>query len=159
MLFKRYIIPGIMAVGAVLMTACGHESVAQQLDSAEQALNENDPATARTICDAVSGDGGESLSVADLCRLSIIYMKLSDVIDQDVNTASATQCFDRAIKLNSDSAIAFFNNLPIDEARHVELMMQLSGAIGSELSIEEFSDSLGYYIEMNDSLAGGDMAQ
>lgn len=118
---------------------------------AEVAVDEADYNTAKQICDDIFAAHNDStLSVNDLCRISIVYMKLSDIAAEDENTALATQCYRMAVSTSPDSARAFYRNLPIDEAQHVEVMATLEQWIDGNRDIIAASDSV--YTIISDSI-------
>jgi len=133
------------------ITACrSNGNTAIEIAAAEQAIAECDYALARSICETITTDSTTTLNVDELCRLSLIYMKMSDIEDSDINTAAATQCYRNALKIDKDSARLFYDNVPIDEARHVEIMSQLDRILSSSRDIYIDDDSIN--AELLDSL-------
>ncbi len=112
--------------------SCGTDNNRDAIEAAEQAMASGDYRLAQSICDTFVTDSTSTLSAGELCRLSLIYMKMSDIDDSGVYTAAATQCYRSALRADSDSARLFYDNVPIDEARHVEIMMQLDRMLGRD---------------------------
>lgn len=127
---------------ALCVMSCG-SATSDDITVAEVAVAEADYDTAKKICDDIFAAHNDStLSVNDLCRISIVYMKLSDIADEDENTALATQCYRLAIGTSPDSARAFYHSLPIDEAQHVEVMATLEQWIDGNRDIIADPDSV-----------------
>lgn len=137
-----------LAAMCMAITGCRNPyTPADDIATAEQALNIQDYELARSICETFTTDSTTGLTVTDLCRLSIIYMKLSDVENTEINTATATQCYRNAMKADSDSATLYYNSLSIDEARHVEIMSQIDRILNgsSNYYIDQDSVTMDYY--------------
>ncbi|MCM1449371.1 MAG: hypothetical protein NC082_03440 [Clostridiales bacterium] len=126
-------------------------SASDNITTAEHAINIKDYDLARSICETFNTDSTTALTINDLCRLSIIYMKLSDVENTEINTATATQCYRSAMKADSDSATLYYDNLPIDEARHVEIMSQIDRILNGATNryIDEDSIKNDYFTDEN----------
>ena len=131
-----------------LMACGGSVADGNDLAAVEQSVEAKNYDLAQSICGAFVTDSTTSLNVGELCRLSVVYMRLSDVKDEDENTASALQCLRTALKLNADSVQSFYNNLPVDQARHIQMLMQLDSMIDGYITAEP--DSL--YFEPVDSI-------
>lgn len=139
----RHISATLACCLAICFTSCRPvDTTDDDIATAEQAVDASDYTLARSICESFTTDSTSTLGVSELCRLSIIYMKLSDINNPDINTAAATQCYQSAMRADSDSAIAFYNTLPIDEARHVEIMSQLDRILRGSRDIYIDEDSL-----------------
>lgn len=131
-----YLLLVLIAMG---LAGCGFNGGTKaDIDAAEAAVNEGNYEIARSICETFVTDSTTALDVTDLCRLSIVYMKLSDLKDVDLNTAHATQCYNQAMVINPDSAQAFYNLLPVDEERHVQILSQLYRIYNVE-SLDEYT--------------------
>lgn len=131
-----------------LASMCGvscrvSDAVSDDIATAEQAVDARDYGLARSICETFTTDSTSTLRATELCRLSLVYMKLSDVDNADINTAAATQCYQSAMRVDSDSARFFYDNVPIDEARHVEILTQLDRILRGSRDIYIDEDSLG----------------
>ena len=147
----KHILIYILLLTSCAMTACGGDSNGDAIEAAEQAVAAGDYKLARSICDTFVTDSTSTLNAGELCRLSLIYMKMSDIDDSGICTAAATQCYQSALRADSDSARMYYDNVPIDEARHVEIMMQLDRMLsGGEHDWYIDEDSL--YIQLPDSL-------
>ncbi len=109
----------------ICMLACTPSRPADDLSVAEAALEHHNYGVALDICQQTASGDVDKLSVNDLCRLSLLFMKLSDLKDLEDNAVVATDFYRKAFALNEDSAKVFYDNIPIEDARYVELMSQL----------------------------------
>ena len=125
-IFYHFILPVI----ALIAVSCGSRgSVSDDITVAERAVMRGDYTSAKSISDGIFASCDSTMTVSDLCRLSIVYMKLSDIADVDDNTAAATTCYRIALKVDPDSARIFFRNLPVEDTRHAEVISTLEQLI------------------------------
>lgn len=125
----QYILISLLAV--VAMSCRDNSGAADVITTAEQAVEARDYDLAQSICETFVTDSTSRLDVSELCRLSMVYMSLSDVDDVDNNTASALQCMRTAMKLNADSALSFYNSMPVEQTRHIQILLQLEQMLDS----------------------------
>lgn len=126
----------------LFVSSCSSNGTDYEISAAEQAIANGDYDLARSICESFITDSTTTLNTGELCRLSLIYMKMSDIEDTDLNTAAATQCYHNALLINNDSAKLFYDNVPIDEVRHVEIMSQLDRILSDSRDIFIEDDSV-----------------
>ena len=79
----------------------------------------------------------KDIPVKDLCRLSLIYAKLSEKSNEDENMAMATKCFHQATEISADTVVEFFAKLPVEDAQYGELLKMLSSAIDAPRDISD----------------------
>ncbi len=131
----------------ILASCSGGVNSTNAITNAETLLANNKYTGAKKICDnLVSQEGKNPLSARDLCRLSILYMKLSEYTNEDDNIATATLCFKKAVAMNTDSVEEFLSELPIEEIRYASIVRSLAIPVDNsqEEAIEEMTDSLDY---------------
>lgn len=132
----------IMTVG---LASCGDGSIDRSIDAAENSLANNDYAEAMGICNRIAErDSMNDLTINQLCRLSMIYMQLSENRDEDVNVAMATRCFHLAMEHDADSAASFYNNIPVDNQHWVHFLNALNKVLDAPRDFfpEESTDSI-----------------
>lgn len=111
------------AIALMAVVSCSHDGVSSDIETAEQAALQGDYAGAKKICDRLAkGKDRERMGVTDLCRMSMVYMQLSDVNDEGENIGMATGCMRDAMKINADSAKAFYAAVPVDQEKYVVLL-------------------------------------
>ena len=121
------IIATVILVLASLFSSCTGQSAHEKISAAEVALQAADYETAQVIASGLcNNDSIQRLGCNNLCRLSIIFMQLSERQNEEENVASATNCYHYALLLNADSAQAFYSALPIDEVRFVSVLNELN---------------------------------
>lgn len=113
----------------LISAACGDVG-GNSVDMAERDFAEHRYASARQICDSlILGESFPTLSVNDLCRLSVLMVKLADHSDEEANFALAAKCMQLAMERDADSVADFVQTLPIDEQSQSVLIQQLTTAI------------------------------
>lgn len=125
----------LFAVALMVAAACSgtrDSSPADSIDLIEAAVSDGMMSRAREMADRLTASSASPLSTRDLCRLSIAYMKISEVEQIDINTALATRCYRRAMAADPDSATAYYESLPLDESRHVHLMAMLEPLLSAD---------------------------
>lgn len=135
----------IIVVLAFGLASCGGGSVDGSLDAAENSLANNDYSEAVGICNRIARrDSLNDLTVTQLCRLSMIYMQLSENRDEDVNVAMATRCFHLAMEHDADSVASFFNNIPVENQHWVHFLNSLNKVLAAPRDFfpEESTDSI-----------------
>ncbi len=131
----------------ILASCSGGADGADAISNAETLLANNKYTGAKKICDnLVSHEGKNPLSAGELCRLSILYMKLSEYANEDDNIATATLCFKKAVAINPDSVEEFLSRLPVEEIKYASIVRSLAIPVDNsrEDAIEEMTDSLDY---------------
>ncbi len=136
----------IVLIVVVILIGCGRDSssATDDITVAEEALNRNDYETARSLCEGLEHANSDSaaMSVNDLCRMSMLYMLMSDIDQADDNTLTATRYYDRAMAMNADSASAFYNRVDANRSAHVQIMARLSHILGGHSTIYLDEDSI-----------------
>ncbi|MDE6158050.1 MAG: hypothetical protein K2K22_04775 [Muribaculaceae bacterium] len=120
-----------MMTAACLMQACrGDVATQSPLEQAEQAFENGRYSTAQIICDSLAPkDGHSNASVSELCRLSLLFMKLGDYSgDIDTNTAQAARTLMMAIERNADSTLVFLNTVPVEDQARVAILTAINEA-------------------------------
>ncbi|MDE5607574.1 MAG: hypothetical protein K2I64_01420 [Muribaculaceae bacterium] len=105
---------------------------ATTVEDIESLIYSGDFEAARSLADELCNDTTLTLSTRQLCQLSIAYMKFSDIFDTDINTALATRCYRMAINSDAEAANAYYETLPLDESRHVDLMSKLEPLLSAD---------------------------
>lgn len=117
----------LLLIMLVLTTSCAVDSVEKRLSEAEIALQASDYDTASNLAsELMKTDSISPLGCNSLCRLSLIFMQLSEHQNHEENVALATYCYHSAITNYSDSAFAYFNALPIEKDMYVFILSELN---------------------------------
>ncbi len=132
-------------VATFLFVACSSDKSGEAISYAEIQIANNDFAGAQKTCDnLMAGKASKSFLASDLCRMAIIYMKLSERYNESENIAVATQCYRTANTINADSVTDFFANTPIEEAQYEATLKSLAKSLDNPQEIigEEPTDSI-----------------
>lgn len=103
--------------------------VDSRLADASAAMADENWHGAQRLCDDVY----RLLSTADSVKvgenqageLAILYMKLSEHINEEENMADATQAFRYAFRQSADSMASFLTALPLEDQRHFVLLRRI----------------------------------
>ena len=119
-------------LSALILTSCSFDNVDQNIEAAEFSLSNNDYSEASEICHKIAvRDSLNDLTTSQLCRLSIIYMRLSENRDEDVNVAMATRCFHMAMEQDSLEASVLYNDMPIDDQHWIHFLAEMNKILDS----------------------------
>lgn len=131
------------SIAAALSQSCNVAvSGGDTLTRAEDDFRNGRYELAQQMCDSlVAGTDFNTLSVSELCRLSLLFMRLSDTSDDiDTNTALAARTLKVAIERNADSTLMFLNTVPVEDQARVALLT----AIHEAQSAPAITDTIGY---------------
>ena len=119
-----------LALTLFLTATCSSHSTDDTIAAVEIMINNSDFDAAQRACDKLVADSASSqLSASQWGQLAIAYMYLAENINEDDNTALATQCYRKAFATDIDSATAFFDNIDIEEAAFAHTLLMLSSSI------------------------------
>lgn len=113
------------------MPACSYaEPDRTPVEHVELAIDNGRYATAQELCDSlILGPSFGNLSVNELCRLSLAFMRLSEnTSNEEANTAFAARSLQAAIERDSDSTIIFLNSVPVEDQARLALITAINEA-------------------------------
>lgn len=129
----------ILALTLFLTAACSSHSNDDTITAVEIMINNSDFDAAQRACDKLVADSASNqLSASQWGQLAITYMHLAENINEDDNTALATQCYRKAFATDCDSATAFFDNIGIEEAAFAHTLLMLSSSIDTPADLLDF---------------------
>lgn len=112
-----------------MLFACTGNSLSP-VEQAEEEFASGRYGAAQSMCDSlILGSEFSSLTVDELCRLSILTSQLADLSDDDANMALATRCMQAALQREPDSVLAFVHSLPADMQSSTLFIRQLTRTI------------------------------
>lgn len=124
----RWLIAAIAAM-SLSLSACS-DSSSDQLDIAESEIDAGRYASAQSLFDELlSETDADTLSVARLCRMSLLCARLAEHNDAESNLANATDLMQAAMRRDSDSVTIFVESLPIEDRTRSAMVSQLMHAI------------------------------
>lgn len=119
----------IMAAVTLSITACT-DSNTDRLDIAESEIDAGRYESALSLYDELATENPvDSISIARLCRLSLLCAKLAEHADGETNLANATAYMQAAVRRDSDSVTIFVESLPIEDRTRSAMVSQLMHAI------------------------------
>lgn len=144
----------LLLVAAACSSPVSQESAEESLQYAEALLERGDNAAAIDAVASLADTASFSrLSIEQLGRLSMIFMQVSENIDQATNVGSATDIYDYVYRVNADSAAMFYDSIEPAQMQFVETMRHSSVARRAPMDISSIPSDT--YIEV-DSLIGVD---
>lgn len=144
--FKKIFI--IFSITALF--ACTTNNVSKDiLDQAENACAAGHYDKASEYADSImSSNRLDNLSVHQLCRLSLVFMRLSEnTTEIETNAANAARCLKHALDRESDSTRIFLNNVPVDDQARVALMLAISEAHDAPIDADSLLFEENYHEE------------
>ena len=122
----------ILVLGAAMLFSCNGSKELQEsaLDKAESAYNNERYAKAQGICDSlVIGKSFSTLDTWDLCRLSLLLMRLAENAGEpETNTAFAARCMRAAVERDSDSTRIYVQAMPTEDQARIMLLTGINEA-------------------------------
>lgn len=122
--------------------SCEQADAEYALLQAESDLQEGNIELAASGCDMLVDTAAVPLTSTQMCRVAIIYAKISEIADDRHYMVSATECYDRAVDMaiSPDSLQAYINNLDMESQNVINSIREVSQAINSpcDLSVDEF---------------------
>lgn len=109
--------------------ACSGKGVAPEtsIEKAEAAFAAGHYTTAQQLADSMMvSDNFPTMAATDLCRLSLLYVRLDEMSDVNGNVAMAAQALDEAALRDSDSTALFIAALPVDDRARLLLVEGIS---------------------------------
>ena len=129
----------------VTLAGCTAATTTENLAGARLLIENNDFASAQSMCDevrnAVESDDSD-VEVEDLCKLAILYMQLADHTDRDDNVEYARQAYMQSLECDSAGAMDYYSRLGVDEMAQVVLLSSIVRSTTAVPEIDEQGDTL-----------------
>lgn len=128
----------LILMGVMMLLACSRGIGHHAISDAEDFIARKDYKSAQKISDDIMEEVEiVDASVMSLCRLSMVYVKLSEQLNEVENMAVATKCYHAAVEKNADSVAVFFSDLSVDDVQYVEMLRTLSAVIDTPCDIRD----------------------
>lgn len=138
----------LMTITAMLsLSCCTYADPESTLLQAESDLQLGDLERAASSCDQLCDSAATELSPTQLCRVALIYAKISEKCEQADYMAAAAKCFDKAIGICNDSIESYIESLNIEDQSYVRVIREVSRTLNTpvdmsrEFEDEEYGDS------------------
>ena len=126
----------------VTLAGCTAATTTENLAGARLLIENNDFASAQSMCDevrnAVESDDSD-VEVEDLCKLA---MQLADHTDRDDNVEYARQAYMQSLECDSAGAMDYYSRLGVDEMAQVVLLSSIVRSTTAVPEIDEQGDTL-----------------
>lgn len=117
----------------------GKPDVGGRLLDATNAVADEDWDSAQRLCNDIyrllSTPDSLLVSETQAGELAILYMKVSEHLNEEENMADATQAFRYAFRRSDDSLRAFSMQLPLEEQRHFVLLRRIGLSIDNPVDL------------------------
>ncbi len=128
---KRFLISISSAalLAACLLQGCDTDRARRSpLENAEIDFANGHYAGAQQLCDSlILGSGFNKLNVNELCRLSLLFMRLAENHgDEEANTALAARSLEAAMTRNADSTIMYLGQAPVEDQARLALITAIN---------------------------------
>lgn len=128
----------LILMGVLVLSACAESVNHNAITDAENFIARNDYKSAQKISDDIMTEiDVADASVMSLCRLSMVYVKLSEQLNEVENMAVATKCYHAAVEKNADSVAVCFSELSVEDVQYAEMLRTLSDAIDAPRDIKD----------------------
>lgn len=129
---KRFklIIAAVVASMTLWLAACSDsKSVSDAVRDAENAVGEQQYARAKQLADSLTTSAKiKNLDADQLCRLALIYMQVSEQLEQESNVASAALCMREAMAQNPKAVELLLGTLSPDNQALISTVQQLAAS-------------------------------
>ncbi len=144
----------IIVVTCALCGACTHIDTESAILQAETDLQTGDLDLAASSCDQLTDTAANSLTFTQMCRVAIIYAKISEMTDDHHYMITATECLDRAVDMvaDADSLESYIVSLDQESQNVVNSIREVSQALKypQELGVGEYEESEEYFDPLHD---------
>lgn len=108
----------------------GKDHGSTAIETAEEAYNYGRMVRAQALCDSLLlGDQFGTLDTWDLCRLSLLFMRLGENSGEpEVNTAFAARCIRAAVSRDSDSTMIYVHAMPVEDQARIMMLYAINEA-------------------------------
>lgn len=134
-----------IVLGLMLCTSaasCAKVDAEETLQVAESDLLHGNIDGAVNSCRLLADSTETSLSPTQLCRVAIMYAKISDRTENQDYMASAAECYDRALEMDesSDSLSQYIENLNVDDRSYVHVISEMAHAMNTPIDYLQNAD-------------------
>lgn len=127
----------LIALLSALSCSGPSEAPVDLLDEAELAFEHGQFRQAQLLADSIIGDSRiEKLDVGNLCRLSLLFVRLGERSDEEANIVNAAKALDAAALRDNDSTATFIRELPVDDQARFVLVEAVSEGSKHILSLD-----------------------
>lgn len=134
---------------SVLWVACSSMDTESVIQQAESDLQTGNVELAASGCDMLTDTAGSNLTFSQMCRVAIIYARISEMTDDHNYMVTATECYDKAVDMaaDADSLESYIVSLDLESQNVVSSIREVSQALKSpqELGVGDYEESDEYF--------------
>lgn len=138
-----------IVIACALMGACTNMDTESAIAQAETDLQTGNIDLAASGCNMLTDTTENSLTFTQMCRVAIIYAKISELSDDHNYMITATECFDRAVEMiaDDDSLESYIGTLDLENQNVVSSIREVSQALKNpqELGVGDYEATDEYF--------------
>ena len=100
---KNFMTLIIILASCSLWIACSGTDTESVILQAESDLQTGNAALAASGCELLTDTANNDLTFSQMCRVAIIYAKISEMTDDHHYMITATECYDKAVDMAADT--------------------------------------------------------
>lgn len=135
----------IILLSCAIWGACTSMDTESVIQQAESDLLTGNVDLAASGCDMLTDTAENSLTFTQMCRVAIIYAKISEMTDDHNYMVTATECFDKAVDMvaDTDSLESYLVSLDLESQNVVSSIREVSQALKSpqEVGVRDYEES------------------
>lgn len=137
--------------GLLIFSACSKGADYNVISEIEDQIVRGDYESAQSMSDDMIEDADlKEIPVKTLCRLSMVYAKLAERLQEEENMAKATNCYLAAIGINKDSVMTYTSELAVEDVQYAEMMQKLSDLIDTSRCVADYEGTIDESCERNE---------
>ena len=144
---KNFMTIIIILASSSLWVACSGTDTESVILQAESDLQTGNAAMAASGCELLTDTANNDLTFSQMCRVAIIYAKVSEMTDDHHYMITATECYDRAVDMaDTDSLESYIVSLDLESQNVVSSIREVSQALKSPQEVgHDYEESEEYF--------------
>lgn len=139
----------IILLSCTIWVGCANIDTESMIEQAESDLQTGKVDLAASGCEQLTDTAATSLTFTQMCRVAILYAKISEMTDDHHYMVTATECYDKAVDMASgtDSLESYIVSLDLESQNVVNSIREVSQALKSpqELGMGDYEESDEYF--------------
>lgn len=145
---KNFMTLIIILVSCTLWVACSGTDTESVILQAESDLLTGNAALAASGCELLTDTANNDLTFSQMCRVAIIYAKISEMTDDHHYMVTATECYDKAVDMaaDTDSLESYIASLDLENQNVVNSIRDVSQALKNPQEVgHDYEESEEYF--------------
>lgn len=144
----------IIILSSTMWIACANTDTESVIQQAESDLQTGNAALAASGCEMLTDTTQTDLTFSQMCRVAIIYAKISEMTDDHHYMITATECYDKAVDMaaDTDSLESYIVSLDLESQNVVSSIREVSQALKSpqDVGMHDYEESEEYFDPLHD---------